>query len=872
MPQALRDLTPKGIRSALKQWKDATELGQHPLANSDLVEEQRRTDGLEDTVAGRGLAVRTVLRGAIDSLAPEGGPADPQDRRWRPHLILKKRYIDGLSPDYIAGQMAIARSTYNHEQLRAEKRLISRLIEWAEQGSGVDPAESSGHGAPPKRATVPFMAPQRRSKGLVGRSDLVGDLRSALTEGSKAPRIVLDGLPGVGKTAVAIELAHDPIVRQAYPDGVLWVGFGQSADLSVLLNLLANALEMDPDFLAALDTFEDRVRAVHSVIGSRRMLLVLDDVWRERDALAFQLAGPTCATIITTRFPGIARALADFDSFKIAELSTENSLRLLEQYAPSVVRIRKEQLQEAITTIGGLPLAIVLVGGYLRREAHSGQSRRLADALRQLRAAETWGEVSGPLSALDQRPGIGVEQEASLFKIIAMSEAALAPGARNMLYALGCFPPKPATFHESLLLSVSRSEVHDLDALVDAGLVEPATAERYRVHGAIKQFASAKAADLQIRERFVGAVRDYAESNITDMKDWSAEAPVIGSALRQALEGGHLSAWSSIGHRYFQYLSRTGLFERAIEVLTPGLDLLEQGGSISQRILLEKDLGFACQRSADYQTAMGHFEKARELAEADNDAEAICASLQGMGAVAHSQGEFERAEDHYRAGLVQAEDAGLIGPRAGFLSNLGSLAISQGDLDRAESQFERGLELARKSDNPTLVGLLLSNLGMVYARHGDFNEARSKFHEGLSLAQEHGDRGAQVALLINLGTMAHEQEQMEEARDYFDQALELARKMDDPARICQLLANLGALATGAGRLERSKDLLAEGLIIAERIGHREHQVLLHINLADLHKQQGNTRAYEAALSTARSIATEIDHRRYLGVLDKLTEA
>ena len=50
--------------------------------------------------------------------------------------------------------------------------------------------------------------------------------------------------------------------------------------------------------------------ALRRAIGSRSMLLVIDDAWRLEDALTLKVGGPNCAHLVTTRFPNIATAMA----------------------------------------------------------------------------------------------------------------------------------------------------------------------------------------------------------------------------------------------------------------------------------------------------------------------------------------------------------------------------------------------------------------------------------------------------------------------------------------------------------------------------------------------------------------------------------
>ena len=54
-----------------------------------------------------------------------------------------------------------------------------------------------------------------------------------------------EGLPGVGKTALAVVLAHHPAVLAHFTDGVLWAGLGPQGDAMSALTAWGNALGVD---------------------------------------------------------------------------------------------------------------------------------------------------------------------------------------------------------------------------------------------------------------------------------------------------------------------------------------------------------------------------------------------------------------------------------------------------------------------------------------------------------------------------------------------------------------------------------------------------------------------------------------------------
>src|SRR3954468_5011165 len=90
---------------------------------------------------------------------------------------------------------------------------------------------------------VPFLAPPW-DRELVGRDQLLADLKKQLFAGGSKDIVALTHLPGVGKTSIALELAYDDDVIKPFDAGVLWAGLGRTPDLTVLLGRWARAVGM----------------------------------------------------------------------------------------------------------------------------------------------------------------------------------------------------------------------------------------------------------------------------------------------------------------------------------------------------------------------------------------------------------------------------------------------------------------------------------------------------------------------------------------------------------------------------------------------------------------------------------------------------
>ncbi len=161
--------------------------------------------------------------------------------------------------------------------------------------------------AEPRR--VPMMAPELPAD-FVPRPREFGALKARLLDpgGDSIAGITaaLRGAGGYGKTTLARALARDPDIQDAYFDGILWAELGEKperliATLSDLVTLLSGERPQ-------LETINAAAAKLREVLGDRRILMVIDDVWREQDLQPFLQGGRNCVRLVTTRIDSVLPA------------------------------------------------------------------------------------------------------------------------------------------------------------------------------------------------------------------------------------------------------------------------------------------------------------------------------------------------------------------------------------------------------------------------------------------------------------------------------------------------------------------------------------------------------------------------------------
>jgi tetratricopeptide (TPR) repeat protein len=244
--------------------------------------------------------------------------------------------------------------------------------------------------------TAPFQAPPQSDR-YVDRVQLHTSLKAAVlpsTIGSRPSltRVVLHGIGGAGKTSVAIAFAHDPDVRRAYPDGVLWIDLGQTPNLLQLQSRLGRALE-DPK--AANLGYPDSPTAesqLRTLLQDRACLLVVDDAWKGDDvADAFLVGGPRCLLLVTTRQAEVAKKL-DAEVFELGSMAEAEALALFERWSGPLQEKDSETARWLAKQVDYLPLALELIGAQIGRVdgwseyRSSWEEQRLASLKRGRRA------------------------------------------------------------------------------------------------------------------------------------------------------------------------------------------------------------------------------------------------------------------------------------------------------------------------------------------------------------------------------------------------------------------------------------------------------------------------------------------------------
>ncbi|MEO8972078.1 MAG: tetratricopeptide repeat protein, partial [Ktedonobacteraceae bacterium] len=607
--------------------------------------------------------------------------------------------------------------------------------------------------------------------------------------------------------------------------------------------------------------------ALHIAIGSRRMLLVIDDAWSVEDALALRVGGMQCAHLLTTRLPHVAFIFAKERTLVVPELQDADGLSLLAHFVPDLVQQDSESALALVKAVGGSPLALTLMGNYLADVAFTRQARRLQIALAKLHDAEQRLRLSAPVALVERSPCLPADTPISLYAAIAVSAQRLSPREHDALRALAVFPPKPGSFSEEAALAVSATTAETLDTLWDTGLLESYGSDRYTLHQTIADYANYAAnptRDTQAQYRLVHYVTCYIQEHEQDYEALEREESTILTAFELAATLDLLQELLQGVMGFVAFMRVRGYYTLAQNLLSQALQAtITQEDTLTHIQLLRHLADFANLRG-EYTLAESYSSEGLALArQMGQQRDAESALLTMLGLAAYHRGDYTRAKGLFEEGLCLArglEDRMQI---CTLLTHLGRVLQYQGNYQQAETLYQEGQKLARESKQHELLNQLLIYLGAVNMLQGNHAQAQRYYQESLVLARSLGHRELLGAVMNDMGNMAIQRGEFSQAISYFEEGLVLARQIGHCADRCLLLSNLATVYVEQGNYALAEEYLREGIELASRLENRNRLTVLLTNLGCVLSQQGDYEQANSCFRESLSLAHAIGSPWYI---------
>jgi DNA-binding SARP family transcriptional activator/tetratricopeptide (TPR) repeat protein len=687
--------------------------------------------------------------------------------------------------------------------------------------------------------------------------------------------VMIDGMAGVGKTALAVRAVHQ--LGDRYPDARVFVdlhGFTPGREPLTAHTAIQTLLQaMGVPSARIPSDVDQRVTAWRKEMVSRRAVIVLDNAASSSQVDPLLTGAPGCLTLVTSRrrlvLPGATPVSLDV-------LSPDEAHDLVAGIVGARAAEEPESVAALVELCGGLPLALRIAAARL---AHR-PTWTVADLVERL------GEQRRTLTAL-------AAGDRNVVASFALSYDHLTSAQQEMFRALGRHPGPDLDAHAaSALAGVPFLDARDqLEELLDHHLLVQRVRGRYTFHDLVRAFARSQAGE----DGELGGLYDYylraahsaahflqpgREFDAPTVSREPARLPVLGaegaamewfSAERENLVATALhAARTGIGRYTWEILGYIGhslivahRLDDLVAVQEPALAEMRRNGDRTAEMRGQYMLMQAGYAQARYRDAVGHAEQSIALAREFGDEKWESDTLVVRAMLAHRLGRFDESRALGHAALPVLQRNGSYRMAAICVANIGRAHLVCGEAEQAQRHLDKALVLSREIGERSEEASVLCGLGAAHSRLGAHEQALELLDAGLVLAQELGNEHYAMRGLIKTADALRRAGRLTEARVLGERAFSALGHGAALDHLSTAHNVFGAMERADGRPAEAVRHHQDALSIASRIEYRVEEAHALDGLARAHQQTGR----HSVASMHRGRADDL--YRQMGVQDRL---
>src|ERR687898_830073 len=260
-------------------------------------------------------------------------------------------------------------------------------------------------------------------------------------------------------------------------------------------------------------------------------------------------------------------------------------------------------------------------------------------------------------------------------------------------------------------------------------------------------------------------------------------------------------------------------------------------------------VGWLASSQGDLDRAQAAAEEGLKLSTEAGLGDVVTADLQNvLGDAARNRGDYEWAAELLTESLALHRKAGDIRGVAWSLGDLANVSSDRGNYEQAKDLYEEGLALSRELDGAELLGAFLTSLGYEYLLEGEPERATALNEEAAELFRKRGLRDGLRHALDNLGWATLLRGEYDKARILHKESLALCHDLGDKMVASESLKGLACTAGAKGDAERTARLFGAAEALRDAVGYQ--QIPRERDLREPYLEASRSRLAEAAWEKA----------------------
>ncbi|WP_194895824.1 AfsR/SARP family transcriptional regulator [Catenulispora pinisilvae] len=672
----------------------------------------------------------------------------------------------------------------------------------------------------------------------------------------------IEGMGGIGKTALAVHAAH--LLADRFPDGQLFLewhahsaGVATRTAFDVLGSALA-ALGAPPQTVP--NELDARAAKYRAMLAGTRTLIVLDNVDDENEIRPLIPAVAGCLVLITSRRR--LKALDDVEPLGLDVLPVDDAVALFRAtVGAGRTPADDEALTELVGLCGRLPLALRIAAALLRHR----RSWQVEHVIRELR------EDSGDLRAFDD----GQRNLASVFEL---SYRNLSDEQETALYRIAQVPGRDLdVFACACLLDADpRAARRLLAELVDRSLLTESVPGRFQMHDLMRAYGLSRAANaddegIRDRESALDRLFDYYQhtAQLADghlrtlpatytsavahpprhqppIEDRESAQSWMTTEIENLIAAARYAATRPTGLHGIAlpaamatHLYSHGPWTHALELHGAAVALARRGPDAAALARALTDLGMARRLCGDYRGAADVHQEALLLYGKQEDERAQAFVLTELSRVWQLVGDQAAAGDTGTRALEISSRLDDLHGQARALTELGRVRRLAGDYAEAADTCTRAYRLYRRLDDARGLAEVLMQLGAIRHLTCDYDAATAAFTEALALWGELDSVLGRANALTSLGIVQRRTGDYNGATDNIIWALGTYRRLDSPLGQAGALTELGRLRRLTGDHRGAREALSKALDLYCLLAHPGGQATVKAELGNVRRLAGD---------------------------------